>query len=104
MNDYAKYHGEHVRLAILKTLAGQSGYFANDSILHQVINAVGLSCTRDQVRGHIDWLAEQGLVAVKETGTTKQILVVTLTERGGDVATGAATVRGVQRPSPGSGV
>ncbi|MEZ5709712.1 MAG: hypothetical protein R3E02_10035 [Blastomonas sp.] len=100
MSDYTEFHGEHIRLALLKLLAGQAGYFANDSVLHQAVNAIGLSCTRDQVRGHLGWLAEMRLVTVQHAGSTGQIMVATLTERGGDAAAGRSTVAGVQRPSP----
>ena len=99
---YGEFHGEHVRLSVLRMLAGLSGYFANDSVLTQGVNGVGLSCTRDQMRGHLVWLEEQRLVSIQRVGSTGSIIVATLTERGGDVAAGRSTVPGVQRPSPGS--
>lgn len=98
MNDFAHYHAEHIRLAVLKLLAGQPAYNANDSILTLAVNAIGLTCTRDQMRGHISWLAEQLLVTRMEAGGTPPIIVATLTERGGEVAAGRSFVQGVQRP------
>lgn len=99
---YADYHGEHIRLSTLRLLNGQGGYTANDSVLCQGVNQYGLACTRDQMRGHLRWLEEQGLLTIEEVGSGKPILVARLTERGQEVATGAAAHPGVQRPSPGS--
>jgi hypothetical protein len=95
--DLARAHDAHVRLSILRLLSDLPGYCANDSVLSQAVNAVGLTCTRDQVRGHLSWLAEQRLVTSVDAG---HLTVATLTERGGDVAAGRSVVDGVQRPSP----
>ncbi|MGE4302460.1 MAG: hypothetical protein AB7E24_00330 [Novosphingobium sp.] len=95
--DLAKVQDGHIRLAMLRLLSDLPGYCANDSVLHQAVNAMGLSCTRDQVRGHLTWLAEQRLVTVVEAS---QLTVATLTERGGEVAAGRSVIDGVQRPSP----
>lgn len=95
--DFTKAHDGHIRLAILRLLADLPGYCANDSVLHQAVNAMGLTCTRDQIRGHLTWLAEQRLVTVVEAS---QLTVATLTERGGEVAAGRSVIDGVQRPSP----
>lgn len=97
-SDFAVVHDGHVRLAMLRLLADQPAYCANDSILHDAVNAIGLPATRDQVRGHVGWLAEQRLVTVQETGSG--LMVVTMTERGGEVAVGRSIVKGVQRPAP----
>lgn len=100
MSDFAQYHAEHIRIAMLKLLAEQPAYSANDSILTQAVNMMGLTCTRDQMRSHIAWLAEQLLVTRVEAGSSPPIIVATLTERGGEVAAGRSSVPGVQRPSP----
>ena len=76
--DLARVQDEHIRLAVLRLLDDQSSYQANDSVLHSAVNAMGLTCTRDQMRSHLTWLAE----------------------RGGEVAKGRSVIRGVQRPSP----
>lgn len=100
MSEFADFMGEHVRLSVLRLLDGAPGYSANDSILTQSVEQLGLSCTRDQMRGHLSWLGEQRLVnlLVPAAGVT----VATLTERGSDVAKGKSHIPGVQRPSPGS--
>lgn len=96
--EYSVVHDGHVRLAALRLLDGQPTYSANDSILCQAVNAMGLSCTRDQMRGHLVWMEEQRLITRQEVLPT--VVVATLTERGADVANGRSIVPGVQRPSP----
>lgn len=90
----------HLRLALLRLLAAAPGYCANSSILHQSAGELGLRATRDQVRTQLGWLAEQGLITTLEP--TSGLIVATLGERGHDVQSGASTVRGVQKPSPGA--
>ncbi len=97
-DDFAKVHDGHVRLAVLRLLDGAPGYCANDSVLHQAVNAMGLTSTRDQLRGHLGWLAEQRLVTTLEPAPG--MIVATLSERGGEVAAGRSFVTGVQRPAP----
>ncbi len=96
--DLTKVQDGHIRLATLRLLDSQPGYCANDSVLHQAVNAMGLVCTRDQMRGHITWLQEQRLV--ETVSPAPGLLVATLTERGGEVAHGRSFINGVQRPSP----
>lgn len=97
-HDFSAVHDGHVRLAILRLLDEQPGYCANDSVLHDAVNAVGLTATRSQIRGHVEWLQEQRLVTYQAAGSG--LLVVTLSERGSDVARGRSVIQGVQRPSP----
>ncbi len=94
---YADHFAKHVRLAILRFLDTAPGCRANSSILHSIVDELGLSSTRDQVKTELSWLEEQRLVTLVDLG---HMLVATLTERGSDVATGRATVPGVQRPTP----
>lgn len=96
--DFAAVHDGHVRLSVLRLLDAQAGYCSNDSVLCQAVNALALSCTRDQMRGHLVWLAEQRLLTRMDT--PQGVVVATLTERGSDVANGRSTIPGVQRPSP----
>lgn len=96
--NYSAHFARHVRLAILRLLHEAPGYALNSSILTDAVAALGLVASRDQVRGEIAWLAEQGLATSEEL--TGGMMVATLTERGGDVAIGRAHVPGVQRPTP----
>lgn len=88
----------HLRIAMLRLLDGSPGYQLNDSLLADGCRALGLAVTRDQARTEVSWLAEQGFVTREACG--ERLLLVKLTERGSDVATGAAQVDGVKRPGP----
>jgi len=94
---YKQILQEDQRLVILRSLDDMQGYSANDSILQTVLEQYGHGISRDQVRTHINWLEEQGLIIVESAGET---LVATLSTRGVDVAQGRAKVTGVKRPSP----
>ena len=82
------------RLVMLRTLVDIGGE-ANESILQDCLDAYGHRVSRDQVRTHITWLAEQGLVTVEMVGS---YMVVSLTGRGQDAAEGRSTVPGVKKP------
>ncbi len=96
---YLNFVLEHARLAVLKLLAEAPAYRANDSVLAQAIDQLGLPVTRDQLRGQLAWLEEQGLVTLERP--TPSLIVATGTARALDVAAGRAVVPGVQRPGPG---
>ena|SRR5574343_189185 len=82
------------RLVMLRTLVDIGGE-ANESILQDCLDAYGHRVSRDQVRTHITWLAEQGLVTNEPVGS---YFVASLTGRGQDVAEGRSTVPGVKKP------
>lgn len=88
-----------LRLVTLRLLTDSSGYRANESLLTALLGQWGHVVSRDRLRGELAWLAEQGLVSLDEIGG---VMIATLTGRGHDAATGAATVPGVRRPSPGA--
>lgn len=96
---YSDYMFEHARLAVLRALTEAPANSANDSVLAMVMDRLGVPLSRDQLRVQLGWLEEQQLVRL--TRPTESLIVVTLRERGADVATGHAHVEGVQRPSPG---
>jgi Fe2+ or Zn2+ uptake regulation protein len=96
MNDHWK---GHLRLTLLRILMVAPGYTANSSILTTSAHGeAGFVVSRDQVRTELSWLAEQSLITTTEV--IDGLVVATLTERGGDVASGRAVVPGVQRPNP----
>ncbi|WP_394698971.1 ArsR family transcriptional regulator [uncultured Tolumonas sp.] len=84
------------RLVMLRSLIDAGGE-ANESILQDCLDVFGHRVSRDQVRTHITWLAEQGLVAIENVGS---YMVANLTGRGQDVAEGRSTVPGVKKPRP----
>lgn len=89
---------EDRRLCLLRLLTQAPAASANTYVLHSALQAMGHSCSADQVATDVSWLAEQGLVTVEDLG---KIRVVKLTARGDDVAAGRALVPGVKRPVPG---
>lgn len=92
---FAERLTEDRRLVILRVLSDLPGYKANSTVLTLALDSFGHTVSRDYTRGQIAWLAEQGLVSVEDLGP---VLLVTLTERGMDVARGAFVFPGVARP------
>lgn len=98
MSEFSDIYAGHVRLATLRLLDSQPTYSANDSVLVTAVQALGLSCTRDQMRAHLSWLREVGTVTLLQP--MDGVIVATLTERGGDIAHARSTIPGIQRPAP----
>ena len=90
---------EDLRLVILRLLAEASGYRANESLLHALLDQWGHVVSRDKLRAELAWLAEAGAVETEEIGG---VMIGALTARGGDAARGSATIPGVRRPAPGA--
>lgn len=84
------------RLMILKSL-DDAGYDANEDILTSCLDNYGHRLSREQVRTHLLWLEEHGLVTVNKLA---DYFVATITQKGLDVAQGRAVVYGVKRPRP----
>lgn len=82
------------RLMILRALAETAGYGANRTLIQRFLDSEGHIVSRDLIDADIAWLAELGLITLRDDA-------VLLTARGGDVAAGRATVPGVRRPQPG---
>lgn len=82
------------RLMILRVLAETAGYGANRALIQTFLETGGHTVSADRLDADIAWLAELALVTLKDQA-------VLLTQRGGDVAMGRATVPGVRRLRPG---
>lgn len=95
--DYTEHFSAHVRITILRLLAGQADYRLNSSLLADGCDAMGIAVTRDGIRTQLAWLAEQGLLTNKDMD---RLVIARLTERGLDVALGKTRVPGVKPPSP----
>ncbi|UTW12946.1 VpaChn25_0724 family phage protein [Marinobacterium rhizophilum] len=93
------FEQEDRRLVILRLLAEDADYRVNSSILQQGIELYGHSVSRDKLHTELHWLAEQDLLKCEPINS---VLIVTLTQRGLDVAQGKAVVPGVKRPGPGA--
>ena len=97
MTVYAEVITSDIRLVILRALAEDVGYSHNESVLQSILEQFGHVVSRDRVRNELAWLAEQGLIGIRDSAG---YMVATLTGRGADVAAGRATVPGVKRPGP----
>jgi ribosomal protein L12E/L44/L45/RPP1/RPP2 len=95
--DFKDLLKEDSRLVILRSLNEDAGFDLNESVLQSVLAALGHNMSRDKIRTELAWLQEQGLISLH---TVVGVQVATLSARGADVATGAATVPGVKRPRP----
>lgn len=87
---------EHLRLTILRLLKEAPGRQLNDSLITTTAHRLGIKATRDQVRTELHWLESQGAVRQEAIG---ELVVVSLTERGVEVATGLSRIHGVAEPS-----
>jgi len=94
---FSDYLRQDQRLVMLRILSELPQYRSNSSVLASLLGEFGHHPSRDQVKAELVWLGEQGLVKVEDIGS---VLVVTLTERGADVAAGRASVPGVSKPRP----
>ena len=97
MTEFAQLVREDRRLVLLKLLQQSEGYQANQYLLHMAMPGQGHTCSIDQVRADLAWLAEQGLITKSEVGG---LMVAKLTNRGDDIASARASVPGVKRPRP----
>ena len=94
--DYRDALREDQRLLILRHLAQTDDYTAHEHLIRSALVAYGHRISSDAVRGHLAWLDEQGLVVV----LGEDVKVARLTQRGEDVASGAARAPGIARPRP----
>lgn len=97
--NYAEIIEADRRLAILKLLQDSAGYACNEHLLATLLGSFGHAISVDRLRTDLAWLAEQGLIAVRDVGGVE---IATIVQRGLDVAQGIAHVPGVKRPAPGA--
>lgn len=89
---------EDRRLVILRLLLESGGYTANEYMIKTMLPQLGHHVSSDRVQTDLAWLQEQQLLHVSDVAG---VCIATLTDRGQDVANGAATVPGVKRPRAG---
>ncbi|NMY40544.1 ArsR family transcriptional regulator [Pseudomonas sp. WS 5013] len=94
---FADYLRQDQRLVVLRILSELPQFRSNSSVMANLLGEFGHHPSRDQVKTELVWLGEQNLIKVEDIGS---VLVVTLTERGADVAAGRASVPGVSKPRP----
>ena len=88
------------RLVILCFLEEDAHYRINEDVLKSGLDYRGHAMSRDQVRGEIIWLEQNGLVEITPLKTSsRELWLVTASEKGVDVARGLP-YPGVARPAP----
>ena len=97
MSNYRELVMEDLRLVVLLLLKESQNYELNSSVLQLAAQEYGHAVSSDTLHSELHWLAEQGLVGVRQMAS---IYVATLTARGLDVARGVSKVPGVKRPGP----
>lgn len=91
----------HLRIALLRALNDDPGKVGNESLLMDLVNAVHISASREQVRVELVWLNEQGLIVAT---VARGSVMAQLTEEGIAVAEGRRTWEGVKRPNVTAGI
>lgn len=85
-----------LRITVLALLHGLPRFTAAFDTLHVAVRSMSHGIDRAGMRAELDWLAERGLVRIEDGDT----VTVALTDRGAEVASGDATVDGVERLRP----
>ncbi len=97
VKSFAQLQEEDRRLVIVRVLHDSTDYTCNEYLLVQMVCELGHQIGSDRLRADLAWLAEQGLVTVRDTAGVQ---IATLSRRGADVALGRVQVPGVKRPLP----
>jgi len=95
---FTELKNAQARLLLLQLLTKAPEYRVNDGELADMLRVFGKSMSRDLLRSHLAWLAEQGLISLE--APTEVVQVAGLTIRGEDAAYGRAIIPGVKRPGP----
>lgn len=98
MGSFSEHEARFRRREILQILAADCDYTCNEALLRTMLAERGYQASSDRLRTDLAWLAEQGLVRVRELG---DLQIATVLAAGVDVATGLVNAPGVQRPDPG---
>lgn len=96
--NYAEFATQDLRLVMLRAMHAAAQYRVNAFLLRRYCDAVGHTVTADKLATELAWLKEQGYIVLERA---EGVDIATLTARGADIATGAASVPGVARPQPG---
>ena len=96
MTEYSEYATRDMRLVLLRELAGQPDYTANEAVLQRVAEAFGHRRSREAIRAQLRWLADVEAIRLQEVAG---VLVATLRRRGLDHVQRRVVMDGVSRPS-----
>lgn len=87
---------QEYRRDILALLEQDADYAMSELILKKALQAIGNPIAKDRLRTQMQWLKEQGLIAVSTIVDT-DLQTAKLTALGEDVANGRATVPNIAR-------
>ncbi|MCJ9428558.1 ArsR family transcriptional regulator [Kordiimonas marina] len=98
---YGDYLASDRRLVMLRILKGAPGHSLNCRSMQKVLIGAGHRVSLDRVRTEAAWLEEQGVIKTEpfEAAAAKGYMILTLTQRGTDVANGHTEVPGIDVPS-----
>ena len=86
------------RLTILRLLTEDPDYTSDTSELQSLLGILGKSVSYDQVITDMHWLRDAGTVTLENP--INDLVTITLTQKGKDVADGLQVISGIARPSP----
>jgi hypothetical protein len=88
---------EEARLIMLRELHQQTNYALHDGLLQHVLEAFGISKSRDWVREELNWLEDKAAITRTEQAS---VIVAKLAPKGAEHVEGRLVIEGVKRPSP----
>lgn len=95
--EFRDFEAAYRKRDMLLVLLAARDFSCNDSLLRTVLREQGYLASGAQLREDVAWLEQHQLVGTREIADLK---IVTLLERGRDVAEGAELLEGVARPDP----
>ena len=87
----------HRALAVLRFLDRSPEYRTNEEVLMSWLRHLALTCSREKLQDVTAFLETEGHL---HTEQVDGLLVLTLSERGAEIANGREIVEGVERPGP----
>jgi hypothetical protein len=97
MSEYSEFEREECRLQILRLLAADADYEANDTLIQRGLSVYGLNQSIQQIRADLEFLSQSACVHTTVMGG---YYLAKLTRQGEDVAQGRMRMAGVARPRP----
>lgn len=85
------------RLIALRALAEEANFSLSETLLVAVLEAFGISKSREWMREEMTRLDEIGAVTLRHAGS---VMIATLTNKGRDHVERRLVIEGVKRPSP----
>jgi hypothetical protein len=92
-----KIRAAHRNLVVLRALKALPAYRTNELVLRDILDHFGIPSAAEDLRAGLRSLED---LATITTDTNDALILVRLTQRGEDVASGLLVLDGVQRPGP----